>query len=131
MIGHLTRPRSPAAGRAGSLIGQALAVALLAALLVLPGVALAEERDWSAEAPKGMSGGIVCRGEASHGGNTYRQTNYIGADAAREGTDAERAWQVATCDRYAREDVARAFRFIWGQEIDPASVRVSWEPYRE
>jgi hypothetical protein len=106
---------------------------LLAVFLALSGVAFAEDRAWDGGPPKGMTDGLVCHGEASGGGNTYRYTNYIGADAGMMASDParERRWQQATCDRYAREDVTRAFSVLWGQTIDPASVRVTWEPYRE
>jgi hypothetical protein len=105
-----------------------VALLLLLGLLFVPGPAAAEEIAWAPEVPKGMDAGIVCMAEATFAGNSYRYTNYVAADAD-EPPDRERRWQISYCERIAREDVVRLFLVRWGQEIDPASVRITWEPY--
>ena len=89
-------------------------IAIVALLAVSVTPAYAEDREWVSDPPKqGVAGFHLCIGEAEAGGHSYRNVNYIDSTI------------VGNCDRYAREDVARYFRFRHGIEIDPASVRVT------
>jgi hypothetical protein len=92
---------------------RALILAATALLLTaLP--AAADSREWKADPPKqGTADFSLCTGYAEAGGHSYRNTNYIPNEI------------LANCDRYAREDVVRGFRFLYGIDLDPAAVRVT------
>lgn len=90
--------------------------ATLALLIVLtvPSVAHADSREWKAPTPKqGTEGFHLCTGYAEAGGHSYRNTNWIDDSI------------LGNCDRYAREDVVRGFRFMHGIDLDPAAVKVT------
>ena len=108
-----------------------VALLLILGLLFMPGAAFAEEYEFSPEVPKGMQDGIVCKVEATFGGNTFRSTAYVPADGDEMASDPnrERRWQITTCERWSRQDAVNTFGYRWSQAIDPASVRITWEPY--
>ena len=90
------------------------ALAIAALLLVSATPAYADSREWKSDPPKqGEAGFSLCTGYAQAGGHSYKNTNYIDNEI------------LANCDRYAREDVVRGFRFMYGIELDPASVKVT------
>jgi len=90
------------------------ALAIAALLIVSATPAYADGRDWKSDPPKqGTDGFSLCTGYAQAGGHSYRNTNYIDNEI------------LANCDRYAREDVVRGFKFMHGIELDPAAVKVT------
>jgi hypothetical protein len=89
----------------------------------------AEDAEWTAEIPKGGGPILVCTGSASSGGHSYRNTNYVFADADEE-VEREARWQRAYCDKTARRAVTRWFLFRHGVEVNPADVEVRMELMR-
>jgi hypothetical protein len=37
--------------------------------------------------------------------------------------------QASNCELYAREDVSRTFKYYFGVEVDPSSIKVTCSPY--
>jgi hypothetical protein len=96
-----------------------LSLVMLLTMLIVPTMAHASDREWASDPPKqGTAGFHLCTGHAEAGGHSYRNTNYIDDEI------------LGNCDRYAREDVVRGFKFMYGIDLNPASVKVTLQPVR-
>jgi hypothetical protein len=101
-------------------------IAALALTLALPGAALAHDRDWSAEIPKGGGPVLECVASATVNGHSYTNRNYSFTDADEYAKDAVRdsAWQRYDCDTTGRRAVVNYFHNAEGVDISPADVTI-------
>jgi hypothetical protein len=101
-------------------------IAALALTLALPGAALAHDREWSAEIPKGGGPVLECVASATVNGHRYRNVNYSFTDAQEYAKDAAResAWQRSDCDMSGRRAVVNYFKYAEGFDISPADVTI-------
>jgi hypothetical protein len=104
-----------------------LVLGLLILALMPPTVASAEATAWEAPRPKGVEGGLRCTGSVTAHGHTHRDVNYVAPHFDTSGSETPEAAR-ANCDRFARQDVVRFFKFYHGIDLDPALVRVTMEP---
>jgi hypothetical protein len=101
-------------------------IAALALTLALPGAALAHDREWSAEVPKGGGPVLECVASATVNGHSYINRNYSFTDAQEYAKDAAResAWQKYDCDMTGRRAVVGYFLYSENVTLDPADVTV-------
>lgn len=92
-------------------------------------IAYADSATFDPGPPKGVVGqdGIACTGKATQDGHTLTYTVYIGADGDEMSSNPsrERAWQADYCQWALEQDMSGWFKYQWGVELDPGSIKVT------